>query len=392
MPWQVLCIALLMAFGMWMPLSVTPVVEDIIEKQLAVSHALTALLFSAPVAMLALVAIPGGFLADKIGIKKAIGAGIVILATGSALRGISTDYASLLGFTLVYGLGLGLSFPNLPKLARNCTTRDRSNITVGLFTTAILVSGALALAIIRPVIYPLTHSFQGAFFISSIPAMLAAVLWWLFIHDPPCEIAGEQAVNVGLASLRKVITRPDLWLVAVLFLTHNFVLYTILGWMPSFLTSIGVVVAYAGLDTSVIFWAGAVSIILLTQLSTRLGRRKPFIWGPSILLIITSLVALVIDAQASWYLMILIGLATAIRFTMIITLPVELVGPGHAGSASGLVMSVGYIGALAGPVLSGLILDSTHSFHWIFISMAIVSAVTAILAFIIPETGKAKNG
>ncbi len=390
-PRRVLYIALLMAFGMWLPLTVVPVIADIIQQQLKISHTLTALLFSAPVAVLALTAIPGGFLADNIGIKKAVGIGVVILASGSALRGLSSNFPTLLVFTLVYGLGLGLSFPNLPKLARHCTPRDRSNITVGMFTSAILISGALSLAIIRPIIYPVTHSFQGVFFISTIPAILVVLLWWTFIHDPPCESASVQAVSFGLTSFRKIITNSGLWLVSALFFTHNVVLYTILGWMPSFLVNIGAKVSVAGLITSIIFLVGTISVLSLTRLSTKLGRRKPFLWGTSMLLIAASIGPLIINLQTSWILMSLIGLAAATRFTMILTLPVEMVTPEHSGSASGLVMSVGYLGALAGPIFGGLILDTTHSYQWIFISLAIVSAITVGIAFVIPETGAKRS-
>ena len=388
MPWQVLAIGLLMAFGMWLPLSVVPVVEDVISRELTISHTQTALLFSSPVAMLALMAIPGGFLADRIGIKKAVGIGAVVLAIGSSLRGVSSDFPSLMGFTLVYGLGLGLSFPNLPKLARHCTPRERTNITVGMFTTAILISGALSVSIARTIIYPITYSFQGVFFIGSIPAIVAVLLWWIFIHDPPCESAGVELVSIGLASLSKIITKADLWLVSILFFMHNIVVYTILGWMPSFLISIGAKATSAGLITSIIFWVGTLSILLLTRLSTRLGRRKPFLWGSSVLLILASYGALLVTIPTSWILMSLIGMAAAIRFAMILALPVEMSTPENSGSASGLVMSVGYLGAITGPVISGLILDSTHSYQWIFLSLAVVSAITAGIAFAVPETGK----
>jgi cyanate permease len=158
LPAKVLLVALLLSFGIWLPLFVIPPIEDVIGQQLAISHAQTALVFSAPVAMLAIVAIPGGILADRLGLKKAIGIGAVFLAAGAALRGISASYGSLMAFTLVYGIGLGVCFPNLPKLARHCSTRERSSVTVGIFTVAVLLSGALSLAITRPVIYPFTNS------------------------------------------------------------------------------------------------------------------------------------------------------------------------------------------------------------------------------------------
>jgi cyanate permease len=388
MPWQVLTIGFLMAFGMWLPLLVVPAVEDVIDQQLTISHTLTALLFSAPVAMLALVAIPGGLLTDKIGIKRAVGLGAAVLAVGSALRGISSGFPTLMGFTVVYGLGLGLCFPNLPKLARHCTPRERSNITVGIFTVAILVSGAISLTMARPIIYPITHTFQGVFFISSIPAIIVALLWWIFIHDPPCESAGVQTVSLNLASLRKIITRPDLWWISLLFLLHNIVLYAILGWMPAFLITIGAQTTSAALITSIILWAGILSILVLTRLSTKLGRRQPFLRGSSTLLIFAMCGALLVNLPTSWVLMFFIGIAAAIRFAIILALPIEIVTPEQSGSASGLIMSVGYLGALAGPVIGGLILDSFHSFHWVFLYLVAMSVITTGIAFIIPETGR----
>jgi cyanate permease len=387
MPWQVLFIGLLMAFGEWLPLLVVPAVEDVINQQLSITHTLTGFLFSAPVAMLALVAIPGGFLADRIGIKKAVGIGAVILAVGSILRGIASNFPTLLGFTLLYGLGLGLCFPNLPKLARHCTPRERTNITFGFFTIAILFSGALALAINRTIIYPITNTYQGVFVIGSIPAVVAAILWWLFIKDPPCESAGVQPVKIDLATLRKIVTRSDLWLVSALFLLHNLVIYTLIGWMPAFLMTIGAQITLAGIITSIILWMGMLSVIFLTRLSVKLGKRKPFLWGSSIILIFACLSSYYVNLPLSWLLMLFIGIATGIRFTTILALPVEIVTPEESGSASGLVMSIGYIGALAGPVLGGFILDSTHTYEWVFISLAAVSAITTVVAFTIPETG-----
>jgi len=388
LPRRVLAIALLLAFGIWLPLLVVPTIEDIITRQLGISHALTALLYSAPVAMLALLAIPGGLLADRIGIKKAVGIGTIFLSVGAVLRGMSTDFSTLLGFTILYGVGLGLCFPNLPKLARYCSPRERANVTLGIFTVAIVFSGALPLAITRPLIYPIAQSFQVVLLISALPAVAAAILWWLLVGDPPCESAGVETVGFDISALRKIVARADLWLAGLLFFLHNIVLYTWIGWVPQFLTGIGASADAAGLITSVVLWVGIPSVILLPRVSTRLGKRKPFLWGSSILLVFASYGALFINLPLSWVLMFFTGIATTTRFVMLLALPVEMVTPEISGSASGMVMSIGYVGALVGPLAGGFILDTTGSYHWIFISLAVVSVITAVIAFIIPETGK----
>jgi CP family cyanate transporter-like MFS transporter len=390
-PARVLAIGLLLAFGIFMPLFVVPPLEDVIRQQMAISHAQAALLYSLPVAMLALLAIPAGFLADTIGLKKSVGLGALIVTVGSALRAISSEYSVVLTFTLLYGVGLALCFPNIPKLARNCSSRQSSHFTVSLLTAGILASGGLILTIARPVMYALTGTFQGVFLLSTVPIFVALILWWPLINDPPCEVAGVEEAGVDMRALKTVVTRKDLWLVSVFFWLHNFVLYTFVGWLPQYLVNIGAGSNSSGLITSLTFWIGIPSVILLSRLSVKLGRRKPFLWGSSILLIVAMYAALLINVTLSWVLVLFVGAANAIRFSTILSLPVEMVHPGQTGMASGMVMSVGYIGALVGPLIGGIVLDSTGSYEWIFLSLVIVSAIAAGLVFLLPETAKATD-
>jgi CP family cyanate transporter-like MFS transporter len=390
-PAKVLAIGLLLAFGIFMPLFVVPPLEDVIRQQMAISHAQAALLYSLPVAMLALLAIPAGFLADTIGLKKSVGLGALIVTAGSALRAISSQYSVVLAFTLLYGVGLALCFPNVPKLARSYGSRQRSHFTVSLLIAGILASGGLILTIARPVMYPLTGTFQGVFLLSTVPIFVALILWWPLISGPPPEAAGVEGKEIDTRTLKAIVTRKDLWLVSVFFWLHNFVLYTFVGWLPQYLINIGVGSDSSGLITSLTFWIGIPSVILLGRLSSKLGRRKPFLWGSSILLIVAMYAALLTNATLSWVLVLFVGAANAIRFSTILSLPIEMVHPGQAGTASGMVMSVGYIGALVGPVIGGIILDSTGNYEWIFLSLVIVSALATVLVFLLPETAKASD-
>lgn len=390
-PARVLAVGLLLAFGIFTPLFVVPPLEDVIRQQMAISHAQAALLYSLPVAMLALVAIPAGFLADTIGLKKSVGLGALIVTVGSALRAISCEYPVVLTFTLLYGVGLALCFPNIPKLARSYSSRQRSHFTVSLFIAGILASGGLTLTIARPVMYPLTDTFQGVFLLSTVPIFVALILWWPLTNNLPREVAGVEGKGIDIRPLKAIVTRKDLWLVSVFFWLHNFILYTFVGWLPQYLMNIGIGSNSSGLITSLTFWIGVPSVILLGRLSSQLGRRKPFLWGSSILLIVAMYAALFINATLSWVLVLLAGAANAIRFSTILSLPLEIVHPRQAGTASGMVMSIGYIGALVGPLIGGIILDNTGGYEWIFLSLVIVAAVATLMVFLLPETAKATD-
>ena len=59
----------------------------------------------------------------------------------------------------------------------------------------------------------------------------------------------------------------------------------------------------------------------------------------------------------------------------------------EVGTASGLILSIGYIGGVIGPLVGGRILDVTGSLDPSLIVLSGVSIAMAVVAFILPETG-----
>lgn len=77
---------------------------------------------------------------------------------------------------------------------------------------------------------------------------------------------------------------------------------------------------------------------------------------------------------------------------MILALPLEILPRQSAGLASGMVISLGYIGALVGPWLTGRILDSTGSFDLALVALVVAAVAWAVAgSLLIPETGKKRR-
>lgn len=163
--WVMLGCAWLFGFAMYAPMLCIPPIEHIIRKELLVSHAQVGLLFAIPMTVLVALAIPGGFLADKFGTRKAVSIGAIVMAVGALVRGTSTTFGMLLGFTCLYGVGFSLLFPNLPKLVSIWFPHEKAGLATGIYTTGISTGAALALAITLPVIFPVTNTIQGTFYI-----------------------------------------------------------------------------------------------------------------------------------------------------------------------------------------------------------------------------------
>ena len=79
LPWKILILAIVLNFCTWAFLFVTPNLETVLSADLFITHFQTSLLFTTPILIIALVAIPAGIIADKIGLKRAIGIGVIIV-------------------------------------------------------------------------------------------------------------------------------------------------------------------------------------------------------------------------------------------------------------------------------------------------------------------------
>lgn len=391
-PWLIVGNACLMGFAVWIPTYCVPPMEHIIKTEFLLTHTEASLLFASPSLMLMAVGFPGGFIADRIGAKRAIGIGVIIMVIGATLRGIATSTSSLLSFTLIYGVGLGLSFPNLPKMISGWVSPKKVGMALGIYSAAMFAGEALALAITVPLIFPITHSIQGVFLMCSAPLVVAAIAWWILVKDPPhLSIERDPASRIGV-SLYKVLRNQNIWLLAGLYLIICFFYNSWIGWSPALLILKGASPDLAGLMTSMTLWIGIPAALIIPRISDRTGLRKPFLWGGMITLAICAWAAMDVSILFSWPLMAVVGIALTSTIPIIFAIPVEMIHRDSVGTASGLVISIGMIGSSIGPLIGGRILDLTGNLDLSLILLVVISAVATGIAFRLPETGpKARN-
>ena len=389
-PWTIIIVAIILNFCTWAFLFITPPMETILSANLHISNFQTSLLFSAPILMIALVAIPAGIIADRIGLKRAIGIGAIIACIGAVLRGTASTYSGLLIFSIIFGFGMGWTFANLPKLARSCSSSQQTSFVMGIINGFGLLAGiGTALAITVPLIYPITNSYQGVFYVWSIPLVIATILWWIVIREPPCpsaEIESEQTDSVGLMDVLKDKT---LWLLAFILLLHNIFFYTWSGWLPTYLLQKGFSLGISGLLTSIMLWVGVPTVIFVPMLFSKANiSKKLLIWVPSLIFAFLAIWILYASELAIWFIMAIAGVINILRFNTLLSLPVEIMPKKHAGVAGGVVVAIGYIGAVIGPSMTGQILDITGSFQIVFVILAVLSLITMGLTFLIPSSSK----
>jgi CP family cyanate transporter-like MFS transporter len=388
MPWPILGTAGLLAFAMITPMFAIPPMEHILNEELQLTHAETGLLFTVPIIMLAALAIPAGLVADRIGVRKAAGIGVILIVVGALLRSTATSASALLAFTFIYGVGFGWVFPNLPKLVSTHVPRERVGFATGIYLAGLPIGAALALALTMPLVFPLMNSYQGVFFFWSIPAIVAAALWWILVKEPSRTDRRDTVVSeINRITLQRILKRRELWVLSSSLLLHSFFVYSWAGWSPALMMLKGATPELAGVIASTTLWAAAPAFILMPRLAGRLGLRKPFIWVPSVVTAIVAGAAINAPLQMGWLLMILAGISDGAKLTTTMTVVVETTPKEEVGLASGLVLSIGYVGGIIGPLVGGRVLDLTGNLDLSLIILVVVSAVAAGIVFKLPETG-----
>ena len=385
-PWSILVSAVLLAFVMFLPMNAVPPMEHILKEELALTHAQTSLLFSIPIMMIGAVAVPAGILSDRIGIRKAAGIGAIILALGSILRSTATTPSSLLAFTVIYGIGMGWVWPNLPKLVGAWASREKAGLFTGAYSAGIYAGAAVGIAFTMPLVFPITDTFQGVFLFWGIPPIIAAALWWILVREPPSNTVNDEPITQDSTPFHQVIQNRSLWLLSAFFLVYSIFVYSWVGWPPALLILKGATPELAGFISSITMWIAIPIVFVIPRLSHKLGLRKPFLWVPAIIMAIAAWAVISISLPMSWLPMVLVAVAEASMLVTTLSLPIEMVPEKDLGTASGVMLGIGHSGALIGPWISGYLFDLTGNLNASFLLLAGIAIASIGIVFKLPQT------
>src|SRR5437762_1323293 len=227
-----LALAWTVGFTMWgLLLSVDPLLPAI-QDELALTFTLRSLVLALPFLSMAIAAIPGGFLADRSGIRRTVTLGGAIATGGAALRAVPGGTVLLLTAAVVFGVGLGLVIPNLPKLVSTRYGRDRGGFATGVYSTGLITGSVAGVYATKPLADAL-GSWRWALLVWAVlgTSVMAASALLVSPVDPRPRLS-----ETGFRSL---VRRRELWVLAFLFAAGNASYFFLVGNYPPYLTSRG---------------------------------------------------------------------------------------------------------------------------------------------------------
>ncbi|MBI1378173.1 MAG: MFS transporter [Frankiales bacterium] len=335
-------------------------------------------------------ALPAGWLVDRVGERTTLATGLIIVALSSALAGLSGTYVQLIVLRGVGGIGSAMFTVSSLALLLRIVGPDQRGRAANAFQGGFLIGGVVSPAIGGVL---LVISIRLPFFFYAVTLAVAAfVVIVLMAHTHLRERvrkAAPSATGRGSWALLAEALRNRSYVTALTVnLGNGFASFGLRSAIiPLF------VVNGLGLDKSWAGWGAFASalvqfpfLVRAGRLSDTRGRRLALMIGTGVTT--AGFVVLALTGQWWGYLAAMGVLGAGAAFLG--AGPSAVVGDVTQGRREGPVVAtfqmMSDVGAVAGPLIAGLIVTSTGSYSVGFVVGAVVLALTFVMSATMPET------
>ncbi|WP_369140809.1 MFS transporter [Modestobacter versicolor] len=353
--------------------SVGPVVEDI-RADLSIGGATASVLISLPLVAFAVVSPLAPGLARRIGIERALGAALVVLATATVVRSLPSTVALWTG-TAFLGIAIAVINVVLPSLVKRDYPGRVGQVT-GLYSSVQGAAAALASGLAVPLAGTAQHGWRLAL---GIWAGLGLIALAVFLPQLRRRSVPPTPGSPGAPVPRRSPWGSALgWQVTVFMGCQSTIYYTLITWWPSVQQAQGVSAPAAGWQLFAMQVAGLLANLAVARLIPRYPDQRLLLLGA------TGLFAIAVAGQlaapgASLLWIVLAGAGGGSCIVLALSLFGLRTHDHHQAAAlSGMAQSVGYALAAGGPLLLGALHDGTGSWTAPLAVLLVVLAVQAV--------------
>lgn len=388
--WVVLLLTVLVnLFACGMSVNCMPPLYGEIAQEIPMTHTQWGALWGVSFLPMMVFTLLGGMYADRIGTKWIVGFATIAMGVFGIGRAFAQEYNHLLFSMFFLGIGFALLMPNLSKSLAHWFPSNELGLANGFLTVGICLGSGSALLISGVYLSPFMGGWRNVMWAYGVICITLGILW-LFAFREHHTFQYDQ-VNETFSfrtSLSIVIRVKDLWLLMLSRFCIVGVLIAVIGFLPELLTSKGMKQTLADLSSSLIYYVNIIGVIAVPLLSDKLGLRKIFIW-PCALCAAPLVIALgVYQGITSLAICSLLGLIVGF-IPLMNTIPIEMEGIKlrYAGTALGLLLTVGTLGSFLAPLMGGILIDTTGSTITAFLFWGILMAIGAFFILPMKETG-----
>nr|WP_228046389.1 MFS transporter [Saccharopolyspora sp. HNM0983] len=331
--------------------AVAPLLADI-QRGLGASPAFAGVLTTLPVVCLGAFAFVAPHLRRRFGDERVLVGCLVVLLVGNALRAAGPAWTLLAG-TVIVGAGIAVANVALPGLIKR-DFPDSVALVTAAYTVCLTLGGAVAASAVVPIAGALDSPWRAPLGLLAVPVLVALLIGAVVLRRG----AGVPPLPSSPGLLWR---NPLAWQVTVFMGLQSAMAYVVFGWLPLMLQSRGMAPELAGLALGVQAGVQAVGSMLIPALCRRLRDQRPLV-GVLVVFVVVGFTGIVLGPGGAWLWIftVVLGVAQGGAFGLALTL-FGLRAPDSDTTAalSGMAQGGGYLIAAAGPLLIGLVHESS---------------------------------
>ncbi|HKR42252.1 MAG TPA: MFS transporter [Paraburkholderia sp.] len=333
----------------------------------------------------ALLQLPAGLLADRLGQKKVLGFAVLWWSLATAMTGLASGFRSLVGLRVALGVGEAGAYPSNAGIATRWFPRKERATAAGIFDSGSKLGGAIALPLIAWMLA--AFDWKMTFVLTGLLGIVWFVVWLASFTDSPADHPRVNAAELahiesdkGAQSAqppvrppwRKLLAHRNVWAMCIGFFMINYNSYFFITWLPTYLMKergmsvlqmgwmaslpllVSIVVEiFAGWASDRVFASGKLSLTATRKLFLVIG------------LVMASSIGFAAFAHSALVAVLLLCIAksgTTVAASQVWALPGDVAPPNAVSMIAGLQNTVSNLGGVIGPIVTGAIVGATGSF------------------------------
>ena len=329
----------------------------------------------------ALFQVPGGWLGDTIGARRALTMVVSWWSAFTALTALAWSATSMIVIQVFFGLGEAGAFPIATRSLSRWMRPTERGFAQGITHAGSRLGGAITPPIVALAIVPF-FGWRAAFYAFGVLGVVWSAVWFFYYRDTPEEHSGVNEAereliaggmkrkSTGKVPWGQILSHGNLWVLSVMYFFYNYNLNVYQDWFPTYLRqSKGMTLAQMGIYASLPLLAGVIGdlaggwfsdIVLHRTGNVNLARRWVAIAGFLLSAAATVPAVLAHDPKVSvaCYCVAFFGLEWTVGISWAVTLDI---GGDYAGSVSAVMNMLGNIG---GAVAATVVTYTAAHYGW----------------------------
>ena len=348
----------------------------------------------------ALFQIPGGWLGDRIGPRRALALIVTWWSIFTSATALAWSATSMAAFRFLFGVGEAGAFPIATRSLSRWILPGERGFAQGITHAGSRLGAALTPTLI--VLLMAAYGWRAAFFVFGLMGLFWAAVWYWYYRDTPQEHASvnEAERNLILASVggaptpktrsvpwRQILASSTLWTLSAMYFCYAYCISVYLDWFPKYLNEHrGFDLKHMGMYASLPLLAGTAGDLLGGWASDRWARRsgdlkraRRGVAVAGFLVAAAGILPATFTASPTasvWYTCIAVfGLETTVGVSWAIPLDI---GGDYAGSVSAVMNTCGNIGGAISPALLAYLVRS-YGWNVPFVVASVLCVAAAVL-------------